>query len=127
MRKTITVDGREITLAANALTPRLYRHKFGRDMVRDLNQLRRSYSKVTNLPDTASEEEREDAELEAVDLEIFENAAYIMAKQGDPDNVPSDPDDWLSGFEMFSIYQVMPAILELWAVNQHTTAKPKKK
>ena len=34
MKKTITIDGREVTLVANALTPRLYRHKFGRDMIR---------------------------------------------------------------------------------------------
>ena len=59
-------------------------------------------------------------------MEIFENAAYIMAKQGDPD-VPSDPDEWLSGFETFSIYEIMPHIIELWGMNQHTTAKPKKK
>lgn len=127
MKKTIMIDGREVTLAANALTPRLYRHKFGRDMVRDLNRLRRGYSRVLNLPDTATEEEREDAQLEAVDLEIFEDAAYIMARQGQPGTVPDDPDDWLSEFETFSIYSVMPHILELWAINQQTTAVPKKK
>ena len=84
MTKTILIDGKEITLAANALTPRLYRHKFGRDMIQDLNRLRRSYAKALSLPDDATEEERQDAQLEAVDLEIFENAAYIMALQGDP-------------------------------------------
>ena len=122
MKKTITIDGREVTLVANALTPRLYRHKFGRDMIRDLNQLRRNYAKAVSLPDDATDEQREDAQLEAVDLEIFENAAYIMALQGDPNPVPSDPDEWLSGFETFSIYAVMPHILELWAINQQTTA-----
>ena len=127
MKKTITIDGREVTLVAKALTPRLYRHKFGRDMIRDLNQLRRNYAKAVSLPDDATDEQREDAQLEAVDLEIFENAAYIMALQGDPNPVPSDPDEWLSGFETFSIYAVMPHILELWAINQQTTAKPKKK
>ena len=126
MKKTITIDGREVTLVANALTPRLYRHKFGRDMIRDLNQLRRNYAKAVSLPDDATDEQREDAQLEAVDLEIFENAAYIMALQGDPNPVPSDPDEWLSGFETFSIFAVMPHILELWAINQQTTAKPKK-
>ena len=75
MKKTITIDGKDVTLAANALTPRLYRHKFGRDMIRDLNQLRRNYAKVMNLPDDATEEEKEDAQLEAVGLEIVGNAA----------------------------------------------------
>lgn len=126
MKKTITIDGRELTLTANALTPRLYRHKFGRDMIRDLNQLRHGYDRVLALPADATDAEREDAQLDAVDLEIFENAAYIMAKQGDP-NVPSDPDEWLSGFETFSIYEIMPHIIELWGMNQRTTAEPKKK
>lgn len=31
------------------------------------------------------------------------------------------------GFETFSIYEVLPAILELWAINAQTTAKSKKK
>ena len=96
-------------------------------MIQDLNRLRRSYAKALSLPDDATQEERQDAQLEAVDLEIFENAAYIMARQGDPASVPDDPDDWLSGFETFSIYAVMPHILELWAGNQQMTAKAKKK
>lgn len=127
MKKTISIDGKDIDLAANALTPRLYRHKFGRDMIRDLNRLRRNYAKALTLPEDASDEEKEDAQLEAVDLEIFENAAYIMAMQGDPEGVPSNPDDWLSGFDTFSIYAVMPHILELWTANQQVSAVPKKK
>ena len=126
MTKTIPIDGKEITLVANALTPRLYRHKFGRDMIQDLNRLRRSYAKALSLPDDATEEERQDAQLEAVDLEIFENAAYIMARQYDA-NIPDTPEGWLDGFETFSIYEVLPAILELWAINAQTTAKSKKK
>lgn len=60
------------------------------------------------------------------DLEIFENAAYIMARQYDA-NIPDTPEGWLDGFETFSIYEVLPAILELWAINAQTTAKSKKK
>ena len=42
-------------------------------------------------------------------------------------NIPDTPEGWLDGFETFSIYEVLPAILELWAINAQTTAKSKKK
>ena len=62
-----------------------------------------------------------------MDLEIFENAAYIMARLAAPENMPDSPDEWLDGFEMFSIYQILPQLLELWNLNNKTTSIPKKK
>lgn len=50
------------------------------------------------------------------DLEISENVAYIMACHADP-SIPGTIDEWLDQFEMFSIYQVLPQILELWGEN----------
>ena len=32
-------------------------------------------------------------------------------------SIPGTIDDWLDEFEMFSIYQVLPEILELWGAN----------
>ena len=78
------------------------------------------------LPDEATDDEIKEAQLSALDLEIFENAAYVMAKQYDA-NLPNSPEEWLDEFETFSIYEILPAILELWQLNSATTAKPKKK
>ena len=75
----------------------------------------------------ATEEEKQEAQLSVLDLEIFENAAWIMAWQYDKKAAGEDPGTWLDGFETFSIYEVFPVILELWALNQKTTAEPKKK
>ncbi len=54
--------------------------------------------------------------MQIEDLEIFENVAYIMAYHADH-SIPGTIDDWLDEFEMFSIYQVLPEILELWGAN----------
>lgn len=137
--KIILIDGKEVGFRATALTPRLYRHKIGRDMVRDLNRLKRSYEKAVSAmkmdkpgKDATADEvaryeqELQDAQLSEIDLEIFENAAFVMAKQYDP-QVPATPEEWLDEFTFFSIYEVLPHILELWQVNQHTTSIPKKK
>ncbi|WP_059004181.1 hypothetical protein [Bittarella massiliensis (ex Durand et al. 2017)] len=126
MDKVLTISGKEVGFRATALTPRIYRHKIGRDIIQDLNRLRKSYAKAINGENAKTEEEQRDAQLSVLDLEIFENAAYVMAKQYDPD-APASLDDWLDGFETFSIYEILPEILQLWSLNERTTAKPKKK
>lgn len=126
MDKVLSIGGKSVGFRATALTPRLYRHKIGRDIIQDLNRLKQAYRKSVNLSDTATDEERQEAELSVLDLEMFENVAYIMARQYDA-SIPESPDEWLDGFEVFSIYEILPHILELWALNEATTAKPKKK
>ena len=126
MDKVITIGDKEVGFRATALTPRLYRHKIGRDIIQDINNLRKAYSRAAKMPKNATEEEKEEAQLSVLDLEMFENVAYIMARQYDP-SVPSSADEWLDGFQVFSIYEVLPSILELWGLNEATTSKPKKK
>lgn len=46
MEKRIKIDGKEVGFRASALTPRLYRHKIGRDMIQDLNKLQKAYTKA---------------------------------------------------------------------------------
>ena len=46
MTKVLTIGGKEVGFRASALVPRLYRHKMGRDIVRDLNTLRKSFDKA---------------------------------------------------------------------------------
>ena len=50
--------------------------------------------------------------LTSFSLEMFENIAYIMAKHADP-TIPDSPEEWLDEFSTFSIYQVLPKIIEL--------------
>lgn len=126
MEKTIVIDGKEVKMKASALVPRLYRFKFGRDMIADMNKLRKAYEKAANVAEEATEEEKKDAQLSVMDLTIFENTAYIMAKHAD-NNQPDNPNDWLDQFNMFSIYEVLPHILELWNLSTATTSIPKKK
>ena len=64
-------------------------------------------------------------EFQIDDLEIFENVAYIMAYHAD-NSIPASIDDWLDQFDMFSIYEVLPQILELWGDNLATEVEAKK-
>ena len=58
--------------------------------------------------------------------QLFEDISYIMAKHADPQGVPDTPDEWLDQFGTFSIYQVLPEIIELWGLNVQTQVESKK-
>lgn len=57
---------------------------------------------------------------------MFENIAYIMAKHAHPDQVPDTPDEWLENFNTFSIYQILPQLIELWGLNVQTEVEARK-
>ena len=115
IEKTIDIGGQEVKFRSSATIPRLYRIKFKRDIFKDLSKLEKAYSKKA----------KKDEDMEIDDLEIFENVAYIMAFHADP-TVPKTIDEWLDQFEMFSIYQILPEILELWGTNMMTDIEAKK-
>ena len=128
MTRTVNIGGKEVRMRASALIPRLYRVQFGRDMISDMRQLIKSYNKAVKAwGKDVTEEQRQDAQLSMMDLTIFENVAYMMIKHAGED-VPPTPDEWLDSIDgIFSIYNVMPTILELWGENQKTTSIHKKK
>ena len=63
--------------------------------------------------------------LDLFSLEMFENIAYVMAKHADP-SIPDNPEEWLDEFNTFSIYQVLPKLIELWGMNIKTDVEAKK-
>ena len=101
---------------ASAAIPRIYRLKFHRDIYKDLRDLEKAV-------DSSSEEQ---SSLDLFSLEMFENIAFVMAKHADPTAVPDSPEDWLDEFNTFSIYQVLPEIIELWGLNVQSEVESKK-
>lgn len=113
--KKIQIDGKEVPFKASAAVPRMYRIKFRRDIYKDFSELQKSIG-------TADEN---NSGLNIESLEVFENVAYIMAKHADS-NVPDNPDDWLEQFNTFSIYEILPQLIELWGLNVETQVESKK-
>lgn len=115
IRKIVKIDEIEVPFKASAAIPRLYRLKFGRDIYRDFASLQKNVRK--------NDEENSGLDIES--LEVFENIAYIMAKHADS-SVPNDPDEWLEQFNTFSIYEILPQLIELWGLNTATQIESKK-
>ena len=114
--KKIQIDGKDVEFKASAAIPRIYRLKFHRDIYKDLRDLEKAV-------DSSSTEE---SNLDLFSLEMFENIAYIMAKHANPTAVPDSPEEWLDEFSTFSIYQVLPEIIELWGLNVQSEVESKK-
>ena len=114
--RKIEIDGKQVAFKASAAIPRIYRLKFQRDIYKDLRSLERS----------VGEGNEENSNLDLFSLEMFENIAFVMAKHADP-SIPDTPEEWLDGFSTFSIYQVLPELIELWGLNVQTDVQAKKK
>ncbi len=117
MEKIIEIDGKQVKFRATAAIPRLYRIKFGRDIMQDMKELAGALEK--------SEKGEENIPPEF--LEVFENVAFLMARHATPDMEATTVEDWLDGFDTFSIYVVLPQLLELWRLNNQTLSNAKKK
>lgn len=117
MEKTIKIDDKPVKFKATAATLRMYRQQFQADLFVDILKLNDAWQKAraNNEPLTG------DA------LVMFENIAFTMAKQADPEAVPETADEWLDQFEMFSIWQILPEIIQLWGINNLSINKSKKK
>ena len=116
IQKSILIDGKNVPFKASAAVPRLYRLKFRRDIYQDFAALQKSVGENTE----------ESSALDIESLEVFENIAYIMAKHAAPENVPDNPDDFLEQFNTFSIYEILPQLIDLWGLNVETQVQSKK-
>lgn len=116
MEKAVIIDGKSVRFRATALTPRLYRAQTQRDLFLDIAILEQAINEAV--------EKKTSLSLSA--LQIFEDVAFIMAKQADS-SVPDTADEWLDTFSVFDIYLILPQIIGLWHTNTTTTAKAKKK
>ena len=113
--KKIVIDGQEVAFRASAAIPRIYRVKFHRDIYKDLRALEKA----------VGDNSESESNLDMFSLEMFENIAFVMAKHANP-TIPDTPEEWLDNFSTFSIYQVLPSIIELWGLNVQTDIQSKK-
>ena len=113
--RNVEIDGKQVPFKASAAIPRIYRIKFNRDIYKDLRSLEKA----------VGEGDENNSNLDLFSLEMFENIAYVMAKHADP-SIPDTPEEWLDDFNTFSIYQVLPEIIELWGLNVQTDVESKK-
>jgi len=103
MKKTITIDNREIKLETNGFVPILYKRAFQSNFFADINKL-----------------------SDELDFEVLMNLLYVFARIAD--KTIGDPEEWFSSFEELPIATYVQDISELATaclVTTHKEAKAK--
>lgn len=114
MEKIINISGKDIKFKSTAGTLNRYRVQFKSDMIKDLMKVQTKLQGVKNDMD----------QFNVVDLEIFEQIAWAMAKTADSSIPPIE--EWLDDFDTFSIYQILPELSDLMLSNFKGTNEQKK-
>lgn len=136
MKKDIEINGITCHFKSSAAIPRIYRIKFRRDIFVDMAKIQKNLDANEKLKNEMREQAKKggeelgetqfESQIPIDSLEMFENIAYLMHKHGDasqPDNI----DDWLDQFETFNIYEILPAIVEMWGIESEQMSSAKKK
>lgn len=127
IKKTVEIEGREVTFASSGYLPFVYRKLIDRDLIKDMSRLMKSYKKLQSLPEDAPEEEVLEAQLDIVDLRTFADVSWTMLKYAGED-VGETADEWLESLDgAFAFMEVMPVVMDLWTKTNKTTAVPAKK
>lgn len=126
MQKMIEIEqGRSLNFKASAFSPIMYNRLFpGRDFLKDMDALK------------AAHEDKKDT-FEMSDYEHFSRIAYLFAYQGlapSPTQTQEQKEflekypstwDWIDSFDTFSIYMILPEIMDLWYKNEKQISQSK--
>ena len=134
MEKTVIMDGKPVALRCTAALPRLYRATFQRDFFGDLNAVYQQAERTADPEsDTESDAPRKKRKKRGGPQSFYyvtflENLTFLMARSADPVHVPPDITRWLDSFsDPQAVLSVAEEVIELYQLNNRTTAAPKKK
>ena len=75
---------------------------------------------------SAVKKDEDASTLDGFSLELFEDLAFVMYSAAHPDEKYDSPDEWLDNFQTFSIYQILPQLIDLWGMNIKTNVPQRK-
>lgn len=115
MEKILTIDGRQVKFKSTGAFLLKYKAQFKRDALKD----------VFRLIDAFDQKKGTIKDIEALDLEVFYNIIWTLAKTADP-NIPP-PIEWLDGFSVFPLYEILPEVMDLITSSFTSEVSSKKK
>lgn len=114
MEKIITIDGRPVQFKSTGAFLLRYKAQFGRDALADIYKLQQAVDVKGQVKN-----------IDALDLEIFYDLVWTLAKTADPTIPP--PMEWLDEFSEFPLMDIMPQLMDMIFSCLSSTAKSKKK
>lgn len=114
MEKILNIDGRQVKFKSTGAFLLKYKAQFGRDALQDIFKLQGAVDVNNKI-----------ANIEALDLEVFYNLTWTLAKTADPSIDP--PMEWLDGFSEFPLLDIIPEITDMIFNCLSSTVASKKK
>ena len=119
------IFGTDHKLKMSAATPRIYRAKFGKDIIVQMDAM---YERLDNEAKKKKDEGKKDdsTSFTPEELEMMENLMFVCNRQAEPEQ-PEDIFEWLASFEIGAITGTYGTIMRMWENNLHQTSTSKKK
>ena len=114
MEKILTIDGRQVKFKSTGAFLLRYKAQFGRDALQDILKLQGAIDNKNQIKN-----------IDALDLEVFYNLVWTLAKTAEP-NLPP-PMEWLDTFSEFPLVEILPEVMDMIMSCLQPTATSKKK
>lgn len=114
MEKLLIIDGRSVGFKSTGAFLLKYKAQFQRDALKDIYKLQR-----------ATDESGAVTDIEALDMELFYNLIWTLAKTYDRTIPP--PMEWLDTFDEFPIMDILPELTGLIYTSFSSSVDSKKK
>jgi hypothetical protein len=114
MEKILTIDGRQVKFKSTGAFLLKYKAQFGRDAIQDILRLQSAIDNKGQIKN-----------IDTLDLEVFYNLIWTLAKTADP-NIPP-PMEWLDEFSEFPLMDIIPEIVDMIFSCLTSTVESKKK
>ncbi|MBE0451834.1 MAG: hypothetical protein IBX70_13480 [Clostridia bacterium] len=113
MEKIIVIGGKSVLFKSTGAYLYKYKAQFNKDAFQD----------IMKLKDLYDEETKQLANIETLDLELFYNLVWVLAKTADPAINP--PEEWLDEFDEFPLFDIIPEVIDMILSTITSTAKKK--
>ena len=114
MEKILTIDGRQVKFKSTGAFLLRYKAQFGRDALQDIFRLQSAIDNKGQMKN-----------IDTLDLEVFYNLIWTLAKTADPSIPP--PLEWLDEFSEFPLMDIIPEIVDMIFSCLTSTVESKKK
>jgi len=114
VEKILTIDGRQVRFKSTGAFLLRYKAQFGRDALQDILRIQSAIDNKGRIKN-----------IDTLDLEVFYNLVWTLAKTADPSIPP--PLEWLDTFGEFPLAEIVPEVIDLIFSSLGTTVEPKKK
>jgi len=117
LEKVLVIDGKQVKFKSTAAFAKRYKAQFQRNIFADFYKMGNAVSNGENG--------EEAIDFERLDIDLFYDIAWVLAKTAD-DSIPP-VDEWLDTFEEFPIEEILPKLMDMVTKSIASTVASKKK